>query len=140
MSQTVEAQEHAKQQARTQLESIVELMEAIEQARAGEDVTFEGEEMDEADLEERARELPLSALVRSGWDAPGSEMALAEYELLLCTGGPAVRIRGDLSECGEPTSARLESQDWFTSWERFAVSSDEREALMEFVSLFWFGE
>jgi len=54
MSQSVEAREHAKQTARAQLDSIVELMDAIERARAGEEVVFEGESMDADDLEERA--------------------------------------------------------------------------------------
>lgn len=140
MSQAVEAREHAKQQARAQLDSIVELIAAIEQARAGEEVAFEGEIMDADELEERAREWPLSALVRSDWSVSGERLISVEYELLLCTGGPAVRIRGDLSECGEPTTARMESQDWFTSWEQFTTTAQEREALMEFAALFWFGE
>ena len=140
MSQTVEAQEHAMQQARAQLESILELVEAIETAQVNQEGLFEGETLDLDGLEERAREWPLSILVRSDWVSPGSELAPAEYEILLCTGGPAVRIRGDLSEHGVLTTARLEYQDWFTAWDRLAHSSGESEALLRFVSLFWFGE
>ena len=139
MKQAVDAREHARQQARAQLDSIVELMAAIEHARAEATADFEGERLDSDDLEERAREWPLSVLVRSGWHLPLSALAPAKYEILLCTGGPAVRIRGDLSECGEPKTPRLESQDWFTSWERFDTTADENEALAEFAALFWFG-
>lgn len=58
----------------------------------------------------------LSVLVRSGWEKPGKDLEAAEYELLLCAGGPAVRIRGDLDEHKERYSARLEIQDWGTPW------------------------
>jgi hypothetical protein len=30
------------------------------------------------------------------------------------TGGPAVRITGDLADYGEPETASIEYQDWFT--------------------------
>ena len=51
-----------------------------------------------------------------------------------------MRLRGDLSNYGEPETAFLEYQDWFTSWDRLALSSDESHAVARFVSLFWFGE
>ncbi|MFC2108520.1 hypothetical protein ACFLS5_03570 [Candidatus Bipolaricaulota bacterium] len=140
MSQTVEAREHARQQARAHLESIVELVEAIETAQINQEADFEGDTLDLEELEERAREWPLSILVRSDWVSPGSEMVAAEYELLLCTGGPAVRIRGDLSEYQQPINAHLEHQDWFTPWDRASLSSGESDALLRFASLFWFGE
>ena len=103
MSQAVEAREHARQQARAHLQSIVELMTAIESARLGGLVLYADEWLSFDELEERAHELPLSVLVRSAWSEPGSELQPVEYKILLCTGGPAVRIRGDLSEHCEPT-------------------------------------
>ncbi|MDR6858912.1 hypothetical protein J2W96_005244 [Variovorax guangxiensis] len=39
-----------------------------------------------------------------------------EFEILLCTGGPTVRIVGDLDHHGEPDRARIEYQDWFEPW------------------------
>ena len=139
MSQAVEAREHARQQARAHLQSIVELMTAIESARLGGLVLYADEWLSFDELEERAHELPLSVLVRSAWSEPGSELQQVEYEILLCTGGPAVRIRGDLSEHCEPTSARLEAQDWFVPWEAQPTTTDEDWALVEFALLFWFG-
>jgi len=139
MSQAVEAREHARQQARAQLQSIVELITAIESVRLGGLALYGDEWLDLEELEERARERPLSVLVRSAWSAPGSELQPVEYEILLCTGGPAVRIRGELSEHGEPTSARLEAQDWFAPWETQPTTTDENWALVEFALLFWFG-
>ena len=139
MSQIGERTDYARQQARAQLDFIVELMSAAQDAADGNDVIFEGEEMDLLDLEDRGREWPLSVLVRSSWEIPGEPLSAAEYEILLCTGGPAVRVRGNLSEYREPETACIESQDWFTSWNRFPASPDEQEALAAFVRLFWFG-
>jgi len=132
--------DHAMQQAKAQLAAIVQLAEAIETAQADGDALFEGQSHSLDELEDRAREWPLSVLVRSEWVSPGSELTPAEYEILLCTGGPAVRLRGDLSSYGEPETAFLEYQDWFTAWDCLALSSDESEALARFTSLFWFGE
>lgn len=40
---------------------------------------------------------PLSVEVRGDWHVPGGEGAKpSEFMILLCTGGPAVRIRGEL--------------------------------------------
>ncbi|MFC2099421.1 hypothetical protein ACFLSF_01130 [Candidatus Bipolaricaulota bacterium] len=132
--------DHARQQAKAQLESLLELVEALEAAQADGEALFEGESLSLVELEDRAREWPLSVLVRSEWGLPGSELSPAEYEILLCTGGPAVRLRGDLSSYGEPETACLEYQDWFTTWDRLALSSDKSDSLARFAALFWFGE
>jgi hypothetical protein len=39
-----------------------------------------------------------------------------EYRILLCTGGPAVQITGNLSSYNEPAAATLQHQDWFLPW------------------------
>jgi len=39
------------------------------------------------------------------------DVIAVNLEILLCTGGPVVRIVGDLSQHHEPDSARLEYQD-----------------------------
>jgi len=90
------------------------------------------------DIYERMLEMPLSVLMRDGWHAPGEKPADSEYEILLCTGGPAVRITGDLCSFGEPETATLECQDWGTPWTR-AREQDEL-ALLDFARLFYFGE
>ena len=140
MTEALEARKHAIQEARAHLDAILELVTAIECARANGYSTFDGEEMSLDELEERAREWPLSVLVRSNWISPGGEMLASEYEVLLCTGGPAVRIRGDLSEHCEPETVRLECQDWFITWDRLSIDPDEAEALLRFAELFCFGE
>jgi len=63
------------------------------------------------------RDLPLEILVRSGWHEYGDPGAAEpeEFQILLCTGGPAVRIRGRFGDHG-PTAAWFEHQDWGTPW------------------------
>ena len=69
---------------------------------------------------ERIHEGVLSVEVRSPWINPAdyhnSANKPAEYCILLTTGGPALRLVGELGEYGEPTTALLEYQDWFTPW------------------------
>ncbi len=77
----------------------------------------------DANSEDEAREIldsdPLSVEVRSDWVTPGEEMTAGEFRILLCTGGPAVQIRGELGVHGEPSRAWLEYQDWGTPWTQY---------------------
>src|SRR4051812_36069117 len=99
----------------------------------------------DCESQEQARERieadPLSVEVRSDWHTPGDRdgMTPAEYCILLCTGGPACRIVGDLDEHGEPSSARIEHQDWFTPWTEHFPDDDGRTALLAYARCFYFG-
>lgn len=115
--------------------SVVEMAEALETARNDQD----------DDAEEAAREVieqdALSVEVRGGWRIPGADGDGAEeYRILLTTGGPAVRIVGDLSQYGEPETAFLEVQDWGTQWTRFPVTSEAAAMLLTYAGCFYFGE
>jgi len=91
-------------------------------------------------IQKQIDEMPLSILVREDWHEPGipSETG-GEYEILLCTGGPAVRIVGPLNSYEEPDDAFLQCQDWFTPWENVALDHDTQLALQDFARSFWFG-
>lgn len=91
------------------------------------------------DAEERIQEDALSLEFRSGWVTDKTAMEAEEYCLLLTTGGPAVRIIGEIEQ-GEATSARLEVQDWGTPWTEHFTTGDDHEALMDYVRCFYFGE
>ena len=65
---------------------------------------------------ERLMENPLSILNRSDWESNPTDFTPSEFEILLCTGGPAVCIRGELDHHGYPSRAWVEYQDWGTSW------------------------
>jgi hypothetical protein len=97
-----------------------------------------GECKDRDEALERITDDALEVAVRSGWSTPG-ELEAEEYMILLCTGGPAVRIRGELSEYKEPESAWLEYQDWGTPWEVLRLGADE-DAVLMYARCFFFGE
>lgn len=92
--------------------------------------------------EDDARELiqddALSVEVRSGWESPGSELTPSDFRILLCTGGPAVQIRGELDNYGEPSRAWLEYQDWSTPWTQYIGAS--QDTLLNYARCFYFGE
>ena len=80
----------------------------------------------------------LSVLVRDGWHEPGcpSEDGAEEYEILLSTGGPALRIWGRLGKYDEPESAELQMQDWGIPWTRYPAPE---ATLLLFAQQFYFG-
>ena len=121
----------AKSQARAQLEGIREMVKALE----------DGEEWEGMDPEEAIAEDPLEVSVRADWHSPGDEVDVGlEYKILLCTGGPAVRIIGGLDRWKQPDSAALEYQDWGTPWTVLYTDSEEDEALLTYACRFYFGE
>ena len=100
-----------------------------------------GECKDADEARERIQEDALSVQVRSDWHDPSSEGSEAtEFQILLCTGGPAVKIEGELGQYGEPESASIFYQDWFTKWEPLELSSEEEEIVLEYCRCFYFGE
>lgn len=93
-------------------------------------------------IENAMREAALSVEIRKGWKSPGDgeSMDPVEFRILLTTGGPALRIVGELNH-DEPSRCWLEHQDWGTPWTRYFSRSAERAtALLWFAGLFWFGE
>lgn len=125
---------HSEQQARAQLESIKEMVQNLFDAQEKDDF----EAIDEAN--ERIQEDPLSIEIREDWHTVGERSPIAEYKILLCTGGPAVRIVGELSEYLEPQTAWLESQDWGIPWTRLHnITEAEQAALLTYAQLFYFG-
>jgi hypothetical protein len=93
---------------------------------------------DRDEAEQRINEDPLDIEVRSDWHSVGETLEPAEYTILLCTGGPAVRIRGDLDD-GTPSRAYIEYQDWGTPWTEL-VGDVDYSALLEYAQQFYFGE
>ena len=83
---------------------------------------------------------PLSVMVRDGWHSPGlpCEDGAEEYEILLSTGGPALRIYGHLGNHFEPASAELQWQDWFKPWTRCTFGDEA--VLLAYARQFYFGD
>lgn len=156
----------AKEQARAQLDSIITMAKRLEHCDNcdGEDCGLTDQEIlegigiyynegdtaseddrkqyhDENKARESIEEDPLSILVRSDWHFPGSESEDVEYEILLCTGGPACRIVGELGIYSQPDNAEIQYQDWFTPWERYTeTTSEEDEALLTYARTFYFDD
>jgi len=97
----------------------------------------------EDEARERINEDPLEVQIRSDWFTPSETPEPSEYKILLCTGGPAVRIVGELGQFNEPSTAKIEYQDWFTPWTELQ-DEDERKvnesALLTYARCFYFGE
>ncbi|MFP4192797.1 MAG: hypothetical protein ACLFU6_12065 [Candidatus Hydrogenedentota bacterium] len=94
---------------------------------------------DEDDVRERIEQFPLDFRVRSNWRDPfqdDADTAPGEFELLLCTGGPAVRIRGELGLHGQPENVKLQHQDWFTPWEELPLDAEQESAVLQFCEHF----
>lgn len=141
----------AKRQGQAQFESIVEMVKRLrvaqEQAETGPDETDAARRWIEEDA--------LSVEVRSGWVAPGAWDAAhgrdlakpEEYCILLCTGGPACRIVGQLDEYCQPETACMEVQDWFQPWTEMRpvmlgtdVGDSAEDVMLGYARCFWFGE
>lgn len=126
---------NSEKQAESQLESIIEMTTLLEQAREQDcDKLIE-------EAEQAIQQDALSIECRSGWYAPGAErteLKPVEYTILLCTGGPACRIIGDLSEYGEPETARIEHQDWGTYWTDLPLDTEQEEKVLTYARCFYF--
>jgi hypothetical protein len=122
--------EHAREQGQAQYDSIRELV-----ARLNDDA--DNDRAREAILEDA-----LSVLVRSGWHEPGKDADKPEeFEILLCTGGPAVRLIGTLNQYGEPETVGMQVQDWFQPWTEFrpATAPHDQDVLLTYARCFYFG-
>lgn len=126
--------EHAIGNAKAWMESVREMIGAL--SSAGDDCEAEDE------ARETIQESPLSVLVRGGWHSPGDcdGRDPEEYEILLSTGGPALRIIGELGSFAQPDSARLQWQDWGTPWTDADTTHADDSTLLAFARQFYFGE
>jgi len=121
----------ARDQAKSQLDHIIELVQAYEQAN----------QHDEADPQDDAlaaiRENIISVKVRGDWHAPGTAGGpQALYCVLLCTGGPACRIIGTLDDYQEPATARLQYPDRGNPWTDYLLTRAEEKAVLTFTNCF----
>lgn len=127
--------EHAIRNADSWMSNIRKMTDALNEASA--------RDGDSDDIIESIYGSPLSVRVRGGWYAPGAEDKGGEpeeFEILLTTGGPALRIVGDLDR-GQPEKPRLQWQDWGTPWtDAGNISEQDEAALLTFARQFYFGD
>lgn len=95
---------------------------------------------DEDDARQTIQEDALDVSVRSGWQNVGEPLTPSEFTILLATGGPAVRIRGELDRFNEPCRAWLECSDWFQAWVEVFNERISQQVLLRYCAQFYFGE
>lgn len=124
-------------------ENIGELMEAVAVNIGDGTLSPDDFEFDDEEAREAIQQDPLSVEVRSGWYAPGApedDRKPFEFTILLCTGGPACRLIGDLDEHIQPERVRIQHQDWGTPWTEYFPNEEQRAALLTYCQQFYFGE
>ena len=125
----------AKEQAKIQIDGIVELIGKLVNLTSDETET----QMD--DLRAEIYGSVLSIRVRTDWHTLGDpeDYRPIEFELLLCTGGPAVKICGDLDQNYRPSDPEVWYQDWYTLWELYTgITPIEQQSLKLFCEEFCF--
>ena len=123
-------------------DTLEELQERVAELITDGTIEPDGFEFDEDEARQRIEEDALSVEVRSDWHTPGSsdeDRKPAQFCILLCTGGPACRIMGELDENLEPHRAWLEHQDWGTPWTQY-YEPGIQETLLAYARVFYFGE
>ena len=157
---------HSEARAKTQLEGIVAMVKRLRHAqecKGGDGCPLTGAEINEAfdwrpddpahptkkereeyHAEDKAQEAiqedPLSVQVRSGWQNLGEPLTAAEYEILLRTGRPAVRIIGDLDQYGQPDRARLQHQDGGAPWQEYSTHGEDNATILAYAQELFYGE
>ena len=119
--------DNSREQALAQLASIKAMLEAVENAAD-----------DEREAAEQAiYDDPLAVDVRSGWvNVWAAEFEPVEYRVLLCTGGPAVQLEGELDDRNQPYNVQLQHQDWFEPWQTVPLNAEDTETLLTYVRYF----
>ncbi len=143
---------HARENALAAMASIREMVARLEHAQTcdgGEDCEYDitdfagldSEDYHDGDAAREAiEEDALSVEVRGGWHSPGEDADDEEFMILLTTGGPALRIVGELGEWNTPKRPRLEMQDWFVPWQEVILDSEDQAILLAYCEVFYFGD
>lgn len=143
------ADNHAVSNARAWLDTIREayrIHKKIAEGPCDRDtpIDFEGVPIGSLeDLQQWAAASALSVEVRDAWRTLGEKAeddGAVEFKILLTTGGPALRIVGDLGRGNSPENARLEYQDWGTPWTSFPTKCQDDDALQWFCEQFYLGD
>ena len=111
-------QNHAFQQAMSQFESIEEMVKNLKTEN------------------EEEREKAIQTIQEDALEVG----KLNQYFILLCTGGPACRIIGNLDEYGQLETAKIQYQDRGTPWTDYPNVASMEDTLLEYANQFYFGE
>ena len=109
---TTTATNHAAANAAAWCETILDQLARLKVACRESDETYDV-------IREEIQQSALSLQVRSDWEELGTDLEPGELCILLSTGGPALRIVGDLGRFNCPKDCRMEYQDWGTPWTEY---------------------
>jgi hypothetical protein len=126
---------HAVENGQAWLETITDQLARLKAACRDSDDAYET-------IREEILESPLSVQVRSDWQPMGQPLQASQFCILLSTGGPGLRIVGDLGLYNCPENSRLEIQDWGTPWQELpqAANAATGAILDAWTAQFYFGE
>jgi hypothetical protein len=109
---TTTATNHAAANAAAWCETILDQLARLKVACRDSDETYDV-------IREEIQQAALSLQVRSDWEELGTDLEPGELCILLSTGGPALRIVGDLGRFNCPKDCRMEYRDWGTPWTEY---------------------
>tara|TARA_R100000995_G_scaffold56117_1_gene27723 strand:- start:83 stop:502 length:420 start_codon:yes stop_codon:yes gene_type:complete len=136
---TTKKPNHALNNAKGHIESIVENFEAGSYIESSNPTTQEQEEKLE-EIKESILNSALSVEFRSGWSSNFNQLEIEQFKILLTWGGPALRVIGDLDQYKQCENIKLQFQDWGTYWTDYELTEKEEESLNWFCNCFYFGE
>ncbi len=139
MTTTTKKPNHALNNAKGHIESIVENFEAGSYIESSNPTTQEQEEKLE-EIKESILNSALSVEFRSGWSSNFNQLEIEQFKILLTWGGPALRVIGDLDQYKQCENIKLQFQDWGTYWTDYELTEKEEESLNWFCNCFYFGE
>ena len=120
--------DNSRHQAEVQLASIKAMLEAVANATDDEREAARTAIYDD----------PLAVDVRSGWvNVWAAEFEPVEYRVLLCTGGPAVQLEGELDDRNQPYNVQLQHQDWSDPSQTVPLTAEDTETLLNYVRHFF---
>jgi len=90
------------------------------------------------EVEQTIQEDPLCIELNGTWSLGKAPVANKAY-ILLCTGGPAVRIVCELDDNMQADRAYLQYQDWGTPWIDY-YESGSNDTLLDYCNQLYFGE
>ena len=133
-----QTEDHAESNARGWLQSIHEMVGRLVAADEADDQDGKDE------LQFEITESVLSVQTRNtAWHSVGAVPEVGEddeFEILLSTGGPALRVFGELDQFNQPMNIELQKQDWGTPWTSMVLTDEDRVAIEKFVGEFYFGD
>lgn len=139
MTSTTKKPNHAFDNAKGSIESIVEDFEKITFLESL-NVTSNEEEEEIEEIKESILNSALTVEFRSGWSTNFDELEIEEFKILLSWGGPALRVIGELDQYKQCENVKLQFQDWGTYWTNYELTEKEEESLNWFCNCFYFGD